>query len=269
MKNLSRELAAAIEASRKAEGIIMKHYRSDMNVWQKSDSSPVTPADIEAEKVIIETIKHHFPDHGILSEENSGANIPGEHINREYVWVVDPIDGTKNYIRGIPFFGTQIALLRNGVPVLGVSNMPSIQEMIYGEKGRGAYLNGTKIHVSRVDKIAEAHISLGGLNHFLSAGKTENILNIVRAVGRVRGFGDAYAYHLLVTGRCEAVIEEGIRIWDIAAFCAIVREAGGNCTDLQGKPIDMETTSIVLSNGILHSKLLDPPAKSKKLWLRP
>lgn len=252
MGTISPEHAAALEASKKAETVIMRYFGRDVQMRQKSDLTPVTQADIEAEQVIIASIRRHFPKHGFLGEETGES-----HINSEFVWVIDPIDGTKNFIRGIPLFSTQIALLKDGIPVLGVSRLPAMQELIHGEVGYGSYMNGRRIQVSSVDDVSSAFISLGGLNHFIATGQIKNILKVAQSAGRVRSLGDAYAYHLLATGRCEAVMEARIRIWDVAALSVIVAEAGGVCTDLQGRKIGLDTTSVICSNGKLHSQLLD------------
>jgi len=252
MEIASREMTVALEAAEEASRIIMQHYGADFAVSQKPDATPVTAADLQAERRISEIIRRHFPQHGILGEES------GEfHIEREWVWVVDPIDGTKNYIRGIPLFGTQIALLKQGAPYLGVSRLPAMGELLCGERGHGAYVNGQPARVSQTQDLCSSLVSLGGLNHFAAMGHMAGIVRLARAAGRVRGFGDAYAYHLLATGRCEAVVEVGIRVWDIAAFAVIVEEAGGTCTDLEGGKVGLETRSVICSNGAIHRPLID------------
>ncbi len=252
MNAISHELAVALEASEQAETVLMKYYGLDIQIQQKNDLTPVTQADTEAEKTIIEFIRRRFPTHGFLGEETGKFQ-----ADSEFVWVIDPIDGTANFIRKIPLFGIQIALLRNDIPVLGVSRLPAMKEIIYGELGRGSYMNGRPIRTSEINTIKSAFVSIGGLNHLVATAQFENILNIVRSVRRIRSFGDAYAYHLLATGRCEAVIDARIRIWDVAALSVIIGEAGGTCTDWQGQKIGPNITSVVCSNGIIHSELID------------
>jgi histidinol-phosphatase len=247
----SRELAVALKAAGKAERIIMRYYGREVASRIKADESPVTQADTEAEETIIATLREHFPAYGFLAEE-SGASSETDRP----VWVIDPIDGTKNFIRGIPFFATQIALTRKGVPVLGVSCMPAMGETLFAEAGKGAYLGSKRLAVSAVDSLSAAHASFGGLDHFLRHGRSEALLNLAGAVGRARAFGDAYAYHLLATGRCEIVVEADVRFWDIAALTAIIEEAGGRCTDLAGHPVGPETSHILCSNGKLHAQAL-------------
>jgi histidinol-phosphatase len=255
--NLSAELEVALRAAKRAQQVIMAHYRPGVAVRLKEDGTPVTQADLEAESAIIETIRDRFPDHGFLGEETGGGD-----AQVECVWVLDPVDGTSNFARGIPLFATQIALLRNGHPVLGVSNAPALGELLYGDDGQGAYLNGDRVHVSSVSDLAEAHISVGGLEYFIAAGEMDSLVRVMAAAGRVRGFGDAYAYHLVATGRCEAVVETGVRIWDIAALSAIVREAGGECTDIRGNQITLDTRDVICSNGLVHQHLVELLARA-------
>jgi histidinol-phosphatase len=253
MHDMSPELSIALDATRAAEAVVMRYYGFATPVRIKPDASPITQADIEAETVIADTILARFPDHRILTEERGDSG-----VRSDYAWIVDPIDGTKNFIRGIPFFGIQVALTRLGKPVVGVSSVPLLGERLYAETGCGAFLDGRHgpVRVSDVERVADAHISLGGLNHFLADAEAENVLRVAGSAGRVRGFGDAYAYHLVATGRCEAVLERRIRFWDIAALSLIVREAGGTCTDLQGGPVGEKTISVMCSNGRVHAELL-------------
>jgi histidinol-phosphatase len=247
----SPELAAAIEAAARAAEVIMRYYGREVATRTKADDSPVTQADVEAEQVIIEYLRKRFPEHGFLSEEGGDSD-----SERESVWVIDPIDGTKNFVRGIPIFGTQIAFTRGGVPVLGVSRLPALGETLFAEVGGGAHLNGERVRVSEVSELSAASASFGGLNHFLRHGRTDALLNLAAAAGRSRGFGDAYAYHLLATGRCDIVTEAHIRYWDVAALAVIIQEAGGRCSTLAGLPIDRHVTDIVCTNGSLHAAVL-------------
>jgi len=247
----SRELSAALEAAAKAEQIVMRYFGHEVSTRLKDDSSPVTQADLEAEEAIITTLRGHFPDYGFLAEE-SGTS--GE--SDRPMWVIDPIDGTRNFMRGIPLFATQIALTHGGVPVLGVSCMPAMGETLFAEAGKGAFLGNRRLAVSNVDALSSAQVSFGGLNYFLDYGRTQAMLDLTAKTGRSRGFGDAYAYHLLATGRSEIVVEAHIRFWDIAALTVIIQEAGGQCSDLAGRPIGPSTADIVCTNGKLHPSVL-------------
>ena len=249
----SQFLSVALEAAKNAEDVITTYYKADaLKVELKEDETPVTRADTEAEKVIRETITHTFPDHGFLGEEYGT-----QEGSSPYLWIIDPIDATKNYIRKIPIFGTQIALMKDDELILGVSNAPLLNELLYAEAGKGAYLNDEPITVSTVSKNNDAMICHGGLKWFVEKGTFPGIYDLINDTARSRGFGDFYMYHLVASARADAVIEAAISIWDIAAITVIVQEAGGIVTDIQGQAVTKDTTSLVATNGILHNTVLD------------
>ena len=249
----SQFLTVALEATKNAEKIITSYYTADaIKVELKEDETPVTRADTEAEKAIRETITRAFPDHGFLGEEYGT-----QKGTSPYMWIIDPIDATKNYIRKIPIFGTQIALMKGDEIILGVSNAPLLNELLYAEIDKGAFLNGEPIEVSNVSKPADAMICHGGLKWFNEKDVLQGICNLINDTARSRGFGDFYMYHLVASARADAVIEAAISIWDIAAITVIVREAGGKVTDIQGQAITKDTASLVATNGILHNTILD------------
>ena len=249
----SQFLTVALEAVRKAEEVITAYYTGDaMKVELKPDETPVTLADRGAEKVIRETIKQTFPDHGFLGEEYGV-----EAGTSPYLWIIDPIDATKNYIRKIPIFGTQIALMKGDELILGVSNAPLLKELLYAEVGGGAFLNGEPITVSDVSAPEDAMVCHGGLKWFIENGTFPGIYEIIKDTARTRGFGDFYMYHLVASARADAVVEAAISVWDIAAITVIVREAGGTVTDIHGHAITKETTSLIATNGALHETVLN------------
>lgn len=246
----SELLQLAISAARAAEPVIMQYYGPNVAHELKGDGSPVTPADRAAEEIIRKTIGARFPDHAFLGEEF------GTTGSSDHVWIIDPIDGTKNFMTGIPIFGTQIALMRNDELLLGVSNCPALGELCYGEKGKGAFLNGKQVRVSEVSSLADARISFGGQNYFKKIDREEGMLRLIHGSRRVRGFGDCWAYHLIADGRFEANIESSIKIWDIAAAAAIVEAAGGRATDLDGKPVTRAIRTFIASNGHAHDEIV-------------
>ena len=248
----SQFLAVALEAAKNAEEVITAYYSDDIKVELKDDETPVTLADRGAEKVIRDTISRAFPDHGFLGEE-----FGTQEGTSPYMWIIDPIDATKNYIRKIPIFGTQIALMKGDELILGVSNAPLLNELLYAEAGGGAFLNGEPIQVSDVSQPKDAMICHGGLNWFTEKGTFPGIYNLINNTARSRGFGDFYMYHLVASARADAVVEAAISIWDIAAITVIVREAGGKATDIQGQPVTKGTASLVATNGVLHSTVLN------------
>ena len=249
----SQFLTVALEAAKNAEEIITSYYTGDaMKVELKADKTPVTLADTGAEKVIRETIKQAFPDHGFIGEEYGI-----EEGESPYLWIIDPIDATKNYIRKIPIFGTQIALMKGEELILGVSNAPLLNELLYAEAGSGAFLNGEPITVSSVTHPKDAMVCHGGLKWFIEKGIFPGMYNLINDTARTRGFGDFYMYHLVASARADAVVEAAISIWDIAAISVIVREAGGKVTDIRGQDITKDTESMVATNGILHDTVLN------------
>lgn len=248
----SQFLKVALDAAKNAEEILLSYYNADtLDVTLKPDETPVTRADTEAEKTIRETIKQSLPDHGFLGEEYGI-----EKGDSPYVWIIDPIDATKNYIRKIPIFGTQIALMKGEELILGVSNAPLLDELLFAQVGKGAFLNGNQIKVSDVSQSSDAMICHGGLKWFVEKGTFPGVYKLINDAARTRGFGDFYMYHLVATGRVDAVIEAAISIWDIAAITVIVREAGGTVTDIQGQAISKDTASLIATNGVLHDTVM-------------
>jgi len=248
----SKELAAALEAARAAADVIHAYYRRNPSVRIKPDQSPVTEADVRAEEVIHSTLARWFPGYGFYGEET------GRHaMGAESIWLVDPIDGTKSFVREAPFFSTQIALMRAGELVLGVSNAPAYNELAWAERGVGAFLNEERIRVSEVATIGEAFYSFGNFKSLTRPPHWQRLGELFGRVERVRGYGDFVHYHLLARGSLDVVIESDINILDIAALVVVVREAGGTFTDLDGAPVGLNTTSVLATNGALHASVLD------------
>jgi histidinol-phosphatase len=248
----SPELKAALDAAERAALIARSLYRHNLEVRIKADKSPVTEADLECELAIREIIEARFPGHGFYGEET------GSHrADAESIWLVDPIDGTKAFVREYPMFSTQIALMRRGEIVLGVSSAPVYGELAYAERGFGAYLNGEAVRVSEVSGLDAAALSSGNLQSLAAGPQWASYGRLVARVNRIRGYGDFLHYHLLAAGKIDAVIESDVNIVDIAASVAIVTEAGGCFTDLQGAPITVGSSSVLATNGRLHGLVLE------------
>ncbi len=250
--NLSAELRAALDAAEAAAAIARSLYQRNIEVRIKADKSPVTEADLRCELAIREILEARFPSYGFYGEETGLRAAEAESL-----WLVDPIDGTKAFVREYPMFSTQIALMRHGELVLGVSSAPVYGEVAFAEQGSGAYLNGKRITVSAVDRIEAAAMSAGNLKTLASSGRWAQYGALVARVNRIRGYGDFLHYHLLAAGKIDAVIESDVNILDIAALAAILTEAGGRFTDLGGAPITLESTSVLATNGLLHAPILD------------
>src|SRR5580658_4022939 len=249
----SSELQTALEAARAAAEVIQHFYRHNVAVTLKADKSPVTEADLKAEGAIVAVLRARFPSYGFYGEET------GQHaMDAENVWLVDPIDGTKSFVRECPFFSTQIALFRAGRLVLGVSSASAYGELAWAEEGGGAYLDGQPIRVSGVPELGGAILSTGNLKTLAaSTVGWPRFGALVGRVNRLRGYGDFLHYHLLARGALDAVIESDVNILDIAALAVIVREAGGTFTDLNGAQLGFGTTSVLASNALLHASLLE------------
>jgi len=243
----SRELQAALDAAEAAAEIIRSLYQRNLAVHTKEDRTPVTEADVRAEEAIREILTKRFPSFGFYGEET------GRHaMDAQSVWLVDPIDGTKSFVRECPFFSTQIALMREGRFVLGVSSAPAYGETAWAEHGTGAFMNGRPIHVSAVSDLGQAIVSTGNLKTLARSACWSHLGALIPRVYRIRGYGDFVHYHLLARGSLEVVIESDVGILDIAALTVIVREAGGTFTDLEGAEVGLETTSVLATNGVLH-----------------
>lgn len=248
----SRELQVALDAAKAAADISRRYYRNNVAVREKADRTPVTDADVECEQAIRGIILDAFPDHDFHGEETGRTGGGSEHL-----WLVDPIDGTKGFVREYPFFSTQIALMQGGEIVLGVSSGTMFDELAWAERGRGAWLNGERLAVSAIDTLDRAAISTGNLKSIAGGDGWRALGGVVSACDRIRGYGDFYHYHLLAAGKIEAVIESDVNILDIAALSIVVREAGGVFTDLDGQPPGLATRSVLAANPFLHGTLLD------------
>jgi histidinol-phosphatase len=247
----SQELQAARAAAEAAAQVIRSFYQKNLEVKTKADASPVTEADVRAEEVIKTVLSERFPNHGFYGEET------GQHaMSAESVWLVDPIDGTKSFVRECPFFSTQIALMRAGRLVLGVSSAPAYDELAWAEEGGGAFMNDRPIRVSTIADLAGSIVSTGNLKTLARSPGWARFGELIPRVSRIRGYGDFVHYHLLARGSLDVVIESDVNILDIAALTVIVREAGGTFTDLSGGPVGLGTTSVLATNGLLHETVL-------------
>ena len=251
MADKSAELEVALRAAAAAAEISRRYYRGNVEVTTKADRTPVTQADVECENAIRDIILEAFPDHGFFGEETGRTQTAADSL-----WLVDPIDGTKAFVRQYPFFSTQIALMRQGELVLGVSSGTMFDELAFAERGRGAWLNGERLSVSDIDEPSEAAYSTGNLKSLARSGGWSRLAEFVAVSDRIRGYGDFYQYHLLAAGKIEAVIESDVNILDIAALAVIVTEAGGVFTNMNGAPPGLETRSVIAANPGLHGKLL-------------
>jgi histidinol-phosphatase len=247
----SPELQAALDAAERAAAIALSLFQRNIEVRVKADKTPVTEADVRCEIAIREILEARFPAYGFFGEETGSRDAEAESV-----WLVDPIDGTKAFVREYPMFSTQIALMRRGEIVLGVSSAPAYGELSFAERGRGAYLNGERVTVSEIKTLDAAAVSSGNLKSLAAGGRWPRYGALVSQVDRIRGYGDFLHYHLLASGKIDVVIESDVNILDIAACVAIVTEAGGRFTDMGGAPVTLQTTSVLATNGRMHAQVL-------------
>lgn len=245
----ARLLAAAVEAARAAGEVALKYYRSGFEVTIKSDQTPVTQADREAEQVIMEILGRAFPGYGFLGEEF------GAQGGRDRRFIVDPIDGTKNFIRRIPIWATLIGVEEQGEVVVGVIHNPVTGELYTARRGGGAFRNGERIRVSTLDDLGAALLVHGGLGILRQGGYWDGFVRLVDATGRQRGFGDYMGYGLVAEGKAEIYAEADLKPWDLAACQVLVEEAGGRFTDFEGRPT-IYTGTAFATNGRLHDAAL-------------
>ena len=243
-----KELAFANELADRAGEIAMSVFGGSFEVKQKPDQTPVTEADLRIESMVREGLAERFPADAILGEEEGMAG------HAERVWVVDPIDGTKNFADGIQIWGTLIGLAVGGRPVAGVVSAPLLGERYEAAQGSGARMNGDSIHVSKVDALPDALVAYGGLEGWLLGPHKAAFEGIVKEARRTRGLGDFWGHMLVARGTADAMIEPDLRTWDTVAVQAIVEEAGGRVTTFDGKSLE-DRSSVLTTNGPLHAEL--------------
>jgi histidinol-phosphatase len=247
--DLDRALAAAVDAARAAGKIALAYYHGSFEVTIKPDHTPVTQADREAEQAIVHILRGAFPEFGVLGEEFGGQG------STERRWIIDPIDGTKNFVRRIPIWATLIGLEIDGEVVAGVIHNPAAGDLYTARRGGGAHRNGEPVRVSRVPDLGAAYLVHAGLNILRQGGHWEGLCRLVDATDRQRGFGDYLGYGLVAGGQAEIYLEAGLQPWDLAPCKILVEEAGGRFTDFDGRPT-IYTGSALATNGRLHEAVL-------------
>ncbi len=230
--------------ARKSADIIKNYYRMPIEIEKKADDSPVTIADKKTEEFLRESIIKEFPEHGILGEEFGEVN-----PDAEYKWVLDPIDGTKSFISGTPLFGTLIALLQNGNPVLGAINLPILNELLIGD-GTLTKLNDKPVRVRDCSSLSEATLLVTDLKSF-GPEPVKGLQKLASEVKLVRGWGDCYGYYLVASGYADIMIDPIMSVWDTMALIPVIKGAGGVITDMKGND-PASGTSIIATSGKIH-----------------
>jgi histidinol phosphatase-like enzyme (inositol monophosphatase family) len=242
-------LVIAREAARIAGEVIMPLYHSTLSVELKADRTPVTIADRNAEEAIRRFLERECPGHGIIGEEFGETSGDGRHR-----WILDPIDGTKSFIRRVPLFGTLVALERDGEPSVGVIACHATGETAYGATGLGAFLNGTPVHVSDTAALGPEALVCNGSTRALVRSNRAAFEAILGTGAGLQTWGDCYGYLMVAAGRADAMLDPEMALWDVAALAPIVREAGGQFTTWSGD--ESLGDSAAATNGLLHKQLL-------------
>ncbi len=252
MAELDQFLDFAREAAEEAGRLTLGYYRRTLEVIGKDDGSPVTIADREAEQLLRARIEAAFPDHGILGEEY-GARLPADGC--VYTWSIDPIDGTKSFIHGVPLYTNLLALLREGEPVVGVINVPALGEQVAAAEGRGCFLNGRRVRVSAVDSLAEALFVYTDHRDLERNAPNDRWKTLVARCKYPRGWCDAYGYGLVATGRAEIMVDPVVAPYDVAPMPVILREAGGAFFNWDGG-CRLDGITACATNGALRDEVL-------------
>jgi histidinol-phosphatase len=249
---LEADLRLALELADLADAISTRYFQSDQLVVEtKPDLSPVTRADREVELAIRQRLAEARPDHAVLGEE-FGAQPASSGVR----WIVDPIDGTKRYVRGVPLFATLLAQEREGEIVVGVASAPAFGRRWWAARGLGAFADGRRIQVSRVQQLGNAHVCHASLDSWLARSSIDHLANIARRAWSTTGYGDFWAHLLVAEGAVDAALEPQAEVWDLAPLKIIVEEAGGCLTDFSGEATAYGKNAVSSNGGPLHAEVL-------------
>ena len=240
----------AVSVAWQAGKVTLEYFHTKLTTETKSDESPVTIADRRTEQTIRELISAKFPDHSIVGEEYGEQ--PGDS---QYRWIIDPIDGTQSFIRGVPLYGVLIGLEHNNETVVGVVNYPALGEMLFAARGEGCYWNGTRAAVSTVSKLSETVFLTTGPELFHQNNRGGAYERLAKATSRQRTWGDCYGYGLVATGRADLMIDPIMHVWDCAPLLPIMIEAGGTFTDWTGATT-IHGGDAIATNGLIFDQVM-------------
>jgi histidinol-phosphatase len=243
-------LEFALDAVWQAGRITLGYFQSKLTVERKADNSPLTIADREAEKKLRQLIAQYWPEHGVIGEEFGQSTSASR-----YTWIIDPIDGTKSFVSGVPIYATLLALTDGDQALLGVIHLPALGETVYATRGGGCYSNGRRVHVSTVERLQDAVLLASDLNTFAQFGKEAAWQRLIESTYVQRTWGDAYGYSLIATGRAEVMVDPVMCIWDAAPLQVILEEAGGTFTDWEGRPT-IHGSEAIATNGALLNQVM-------------
>lgn len=249
-KHLAEYLDFAIKAVKRSEDITVKYFDGKIKHKVKKNNTPVTIADLKCEDHLLRKIKKKFPGHSIYSEERGVKD-----KSSEFRWFIDPIDGTKNFMRGIPFWGTLLALEYQGEIVMGVISMPAVNEFVYAAKDMGCIYNDKKAKVSKIKKLPETYLIHGGLEYITKQYYRENFFDLAGTAYYSRGFGDCHGHSFIINGRADVMFDPFVSPYDVAPIKICIEEAGGMFTDINGDKTIYGGNAVV-TNGRLHDEVL-------------
>lgn len=235
---------------KESELITLKYYNRKIIPSYKKNKSPVTIADFKCEDYLINRIMKNYPHHAVYSEER-GSN----KAESEYKWIIDPVDGTRNFMRNFPFWGTLLALEFSGEVILGIISMPALSEIMVAAKGRGCYVNGKKVQVSKINKIENSYFLFGGLDYIHKSKYKKRFFDLVHTCPYNRGFGDCHGHTFIIKGKAEIMFDPKTAPYDIAATKICLEEAGGKLTDIKGNDTIYGGNALI-TNGKLHDIVL-------------
>ena len=241
-------LDVAVDAARAGGARTLPYFNAGVAVEWKDDGSPLTNADRESERAIREIVGRVFPDHGILGEEEGETRGAAP-----YRWIIDPLDGTRSFVRGVPLYGTLVGVERQGEPVVGVVYLPALDELVAAAQGLGCTWNGRPCRVSGVERLDAALVAT--TDERTARRRSGAYLRLADATALQRTWADCYAYVLVATGRAEVALDPIMNVWDCAALLPIIEEAGGRFTDWRGRRT-IDGGEAVATNGLLHARVL-------------
>ena len=245
MKELEDILDEAIDIAEEASEIALSYFRQPLLIETKSNNTPVTVADKKTEEHMRKLLQQSFPGFGILGEE-----LGEESAGAQFVWTIDPIDGTRSFVRGIPLWGTLLGLLEYGKPIAGVMILPGLDEAYWAAKGLGAFCNDQQIHVSGQHDLKASVIGAGDVYAFEETGTRKIYDKLIRETAICRGYTDCFGHSLVLRGSLDAMIDPLVSIWDIAPLAALITEAGGEYFDIHGNSDIRNSTFITCTPGL-------------------
>ncbi len=256
---IAAALDLALELADRADEITMARFRAlDLVVHTKPDLTPVSEADHAVEEMVRACLAERAPDHGVLGEE-FGFDAHTDGREHPYRWIIDPIDGTKNYVRGVPVWATLLGLEHDGEVIVGVVSAPALGSRWWAGRGLGAFRDGQQIRVSQVDALADSQLSFAWdtKERFGADAIGDRMISLSHQCWRTRGLGDFWQHVLVADGSFEVSIDPIVAYWDAAALLPIIDEAGGRWSTLDGRVDARTTDSLVCTNGLVHGRVLD------------